>query len=207
MLVEFLAAIVISICLIVFGSVNSYNILVVHKRRGQGKTYAEAEHPSGFVVNMAALGTLIYFLEVFAYLLLVFFGPTSLLRDMPLYFEFSLTPFIQILGLFLTVAGYSLFIWSVIARGQYATSWAMPENQKLVTWGPYKHIRHPSYTGYLLMFFGLFFIWLNLLTLLPLMAIPGYFSVASEEEKLLAHRFGDEYLNYQKRTGRFIPKL
>ncbi|NWG11861.1 isoprenylcysteine carboxylmethyltransferase family protein [Candidatus Bathyarchaeota archaeon] len=171
------------------------------------KTCAEVEHPYGFVVNMAGIGTLVYFLEVFAYLFLVFAGLTSLLRDVPFYFEFSLTPLVQILGLVLTITGYSIFIWSVIIRGQYATSWAMPENQKLVTWGPYKYVRHPSCLGYFLMFFGLFFIWPNLLTPISLLAIPGYFSVASKEEQLLAQRFGDEYLNYQKRTGRFTPRL
>jgi protein-S-isoprenylcysteine O-methyltransferase Ste14 len=156
---------------------------------------------------MAALGTLVYFLEVFAYLLLVFTGLTSLLYTAPFSFELPLTPYTQVSGLILTIAGYFLFIWSVISRGQYATSWSMPENQKLVTSGPYKYVRHPSYLGYFLMFFGLLLIWINLLTLFPLSAIPGYSSVASKEEKLLVQRFGDEYLNYQKKTGRFIPRF
>lgn len=207
MQVEFVVAISTLVCLIFFISINLYNILVVHKRRGQVKTYAEVEHPSGFIVNMAGVGTLVYFLEVLAYLFLVFTGLTSLLHVAPFYFEFSLTLYVQIPGLILTIAGYFLFVWSVIARGQYATSWDMPENQKLVTCGPYRYVRHPSYLGYFLMFFGLLFIWPNLLTLLPLSAIPGYLSVASKEEKLLMQRFGNEYLNYQKKTGRFIPRF
>jgi protein-S-isoprenylcysteine O-methyltransferase Ste14 len=169
------------------------------------KIYAEVEQPSGFVVNIAGVGTFAYFFEALVYLLLVFTGFTNLLRGVPLYFNSLLIPYMQVSGLLLTGAGYWFFIWSVIVRGQYATSWDMPENQKLVTWGPYKYVRHPSYLGYFLMFFGLFFIWPNLFTLFPLFAIPGYFRVAFKEEKLLVQRFGDEYVTYQKRTGRFIP--
>lgn len=57
------------------------------------------------------------------------------------------------------------------------------------------------------MFFGLFFLWSNLFTLIPLIAIPGYFLVTVEEERLLKQRFGEEYVNYQRKTGRFIPRL
>jgi protein-S-isoprenylcysteine O-methyltransferase Ste14 len=44
-------------------------------------------------------------------------------------------------------------------------------------------------------------------TLIPLFSIPGYYLVTLEEERLLIKRFGKEYLKYQKRTGRFIPKF
>jgi len=113
----------------------------------------------------------------------------------------------QIVGLVLTGAGYFLFIWSVIARARYAVSWAMTENHRLVTWGPYRYVRHLSYLGYFLMFLGLFFTWPNFLTLFPLIAIPGYVRVTVEEERFLLLRFGDQFLEYQRRTGRFIPKL
>lgn len=207
MLVESIVAIVLLVCLVCFFSVNLHNILVVHRRRGHEKVSAEVEYPSGFIVNIAGFGTFVYFFEVLAYLFLVFSGLAFLLYDAPLYFGLLLASYTQGLGLMSTIIGYLLFIWSVIARGQYATSWGMPENQKLVTWGPYKHVRHPSYLGYFLMFFGLLLIWPNLFTLIPLSAIPGYLCVAAKEEKLLTQRFGDEYLDYQRKTGRFIPRF
>jgi len=171
------------------------------------KVYAEVERPAGFVVGLAAVGTIVYFLEVLLHLFLTFIGLIYVLHDFPVYFKFPFIFYIQIIGLVLTSAGYLLFIWSVIVRGRCAVSWEMPENQRLVTWGPYRYVRHPSYLGYFLMFFGLFFLWPNLFTLLPLLAIPGYFSLTFEEERLLVQRFRDEYVKYQRKTGRFIPKF
>jgi protein-S-isoprenylcysteine O-methyltransferase Ste14 len=207
MLIETAIATFLFACLVCFFSFNLYNILKIHKRRGYAKVYAEVEHPSGFVVSLAAAGTIVYFLEVLAYLFLVFTGFISMFYVFPFYFQSQFTFYMQIFGLVLTFAGYFLFIWSVAVRGAYATSWEMLENQRLVTWGPYRYVRHPSYLGYFLMFFGLFFLWPGLFALFPLVAIPGYYSVTIEEEMLLTRRFGDEYLEYQRRTGRFIPKI
>ena len=152
-------------CLACFFSFNLYNILIVHKRKDDDEAYAEVERPSSFAVNLAAVGTTVYFLEALLYPFLVFTGLLFVLHIFPLYIQLPVVFYMQILGLVFTSAGYFLFIWSVAARGIYSVSWKMPENQKLVTWGPYRYVRHPSYLGYFLMFFGLFFLWPNLLTL------------------------------------------
>jgi protein-S-isoprenylcysteine O-methyltransferase Ste14 len=207
MLTEMVVAVFLVVCLGCFFLVNLYNILKVHKRRRGVKVYAEVERPAGFVVGLAAVGTIVYFLEVLLYMFLTFIGHTYALHDFPFHFNLPFIFHIQIIGLVLTSIGYLLFIWSVVVRGRYAVSWEMPENQRLVTWGPYRYVRHPSYLGYFLMFFGLFFLWSNLFTLLPLAAIPGYFSLTFEEERLLVQRFRDEYVMYQRKTGRFIPKF
>jgi protein-S-isoprenylcysteine O-methyltransferase Ste14 len=82
----------------------------------------------------------------------------------------------------------------------------MPENHRLVTWGPYKYVRHPSYSAYFFLIRGFFLAWLNLLTLPCFVAIPGYFLNVETEEKMLVERFGDEYKLYQQRTGKFVPR-
>lgn len=207
MLIETVMAAFLLTCLACFFSFNLYNILIVHKRKGDEKAYAEVERPSSFAVNLAAVGTIAYFLEALLYLFLVFTSLLFVLYIFPLYIQLPFVFYMQIFGLVFTFAGYFLFIWSVAARGKYSVSWEMPEKQKLVTWGPYRHVRHPSYLGYFLMFFGLFFLWPNLFTLFPITAVPGYYCVTVEEERLLIQRFGDEYLKYQKKTGRFIPRL
>jgi hypothetical protein len=117
--------------------------------------------------------------------------------------EASLKP---IGGSCLTAMGYMLFISSVIVRGRYSVSWEMPDDHKLIVTGPYRYIRHPSYTGYFLMFIGLSMMWLNLMSSLPLLGIVGYVRVADIEEQLLTKRFGTKYEIYRKETGRFIPK-
>jgi len=207
MLIETAIAIFLLICLASFASVNLHNILIVHKRKNNTKVYAEVERPLNLIVSLAALGTLAYFLEVLTYMFLVFTELFSLLYDPLFYFQLPFISYMQISGLILTFLGYFLFIWSVLARGRYAVSWNMPENQKLVTWGPYHYVRHPSYLGYFLMFFGLFFLWPSLFALALIVAILGYYRITFEEEELLRQRFGNEYLEYQKRTGRFIPKF
>ena len=89
----------------------------------------------------------------------------------------------------------------MIVRGKHAVSWVMPKNQKLVTWGPYHYVRHPSYLGYFFMFFGFFFLWPNLFTLFPLVAISGYFRVTFEEERLLVRQSTG---NIRQRTRRYM---
>ena len=83
----------------------------------------------------------------------------------------------------------------------------MQEDHKLVTSGPYRYVRHPSYLAYFIMFFGLFLLLLSLIALVPLIAIPGYARLTTHEEELLVKRFGDAYVKYHKRTGRFLPKV
>jgi protein-S-isoprenylcysteine O-methyltransferase Ste14 len=207
MQVETFTAAILFICLACFFIVNLRNILRAHKRRGNAKVYAEIERPSGIVVTVAGICTLVYFLEVLSYSLLTSSNPSLLQNSLTFGHHSSYTVILQAAGTLLTVLGYCLFLWSVIARDRYATSWSMPENHRLVTWGPYKHVRNPSYLGYFLMFIGLFALWPSLFTLAPLAAIPGYFQVALKEEELLTKRFGNEYLEYMLKTGRFLPKL
>lgn len=107
----------------------------------------------------------------------------------------------------MTAFGYFLFTWSVLARGRYATSWKIPEDQRLVTWGPYRYVRHPSYLAYFILFTGLLLTLLNLVALVPFIAVPGYLRIATVEEELLVKRFGDAYLEYQHKTGKFFPKM
>jgi protein-S-isoprenylcysteine O-methyltransferase Ste14 len=110
-------------------------------------------------------------------------------------------------GTSLMVLGYAIFIWSVVARGPYATSWQMPTDHKLVERGPYRHVRHPSYLGYFLMFIGFLLMWRNVIALIPLIAIPGYVLITRREDELLVAKFGEKYVQYKKRAGGFLPKM
>jgi len=207
MLNEAVVAAFLSVWLAVFFSVNLHNIMKFHGRKKGVRTYAEVERPHGLAIALAAVGTFAYFLVTLLLLFLVFSGLGSMLSCFPFGCQFPFMDYVQILGLVLISLGYFLFIWSVIVRGRYATSWEMPEHQELVTGGPYRYVRHPSYLGYFLMFVGLFFLWSNVFTFFPILAIPGYYRITLEEERLLVLRFGEEYVNYQNRTGRFVPKL
>jgi protein-S-isoprenylcysteine O-methyltransferase Ste14 len=193
-------------CLGVFFALNLYNLLRTKRSRKPTDVYAEVRRPHGFLFALAAFGTLFFFLVSMAYPFLVFAG-YSKSEYFPLQLGFRYDFWIQVIGITLVTMGYFLFLWSVLERGRYATSWEMQEDHKLVTSGPYRYVRHPSYLAYFLLFFGLFFLLLNLVALIPLVAIPGYVRITTYEEQLLVARFGSEYVKYQERTGRFLPKM
>lgn len=159
MLWEIIKATFVAVCLAVFSSVNLHNILKWQLSKNRGaRFHAEIQPPRGLAIALASLGTLVFFIGSVLYCALVFTGYIHVLNASPFQLRFPFNFYIEVSGIALTGAGYVLFIWSVLARGKYATSWAMPENHKLVTWGPYRYVRHPSYLAYFLMFSGLFLV-------------------------------------------------
>jgi protein-S-isoprenylcysteine O-methyltransferase Ste14 len=99
------------------------------------------------------------------------------------------------------------WLFSSIGSGITPTS-ATRKQHTLVTSGPYRWVRHPLYTigASLFIAFGMmadlwFIAVLGVLTFI-LMAIR-----TPKEEANLIEKFGDEYREYMKRTGRFLPKL
>ncbi|MBS7632456.1 isoprenylcysteine carboxylmethyltransferase family protein [Candidatus Bathyarchaeota archaeon] len=204
MLSDGAVAVVLLGCLGFFILINSWNI-VFRRREGVPKR-SSTLNPSGVALWMAAIGTLAYFFELFVYCFLVLGGLGSI-NPLSRQFESYISVGLQFFGFCLTLVGHLVFDWSVIARGKYAVSWNMSESHKLVTSGPYSYVRHPSYLGYILMFVGLPLFLLNPIALVPLVGVPGYYCVTYQEEKLLIERFGEKYVEYQKRTGRFLPKL
>lgn len=212
MLPEILTATILGICLGIFYLVNLINLLRNRMRRkAQGtreKPQQEtSEPPRTLTLGLAAFGTIVFWLGSIFYVLLALAGVLSDFDSFLLPLRFPFDSYVQTLGIILTAFGYFLFTWSVIARGRYATAWEMPGNHKLVTWGPYRYVRHPSYLAYFIMFPSLFIIWLTWIALIPIVAIPGYLQIVREEEKMLIQRFGDEYITYQKTVGQFFPKL
>ena len=79
-------------------------------------------------------------------------------------------------------------------------------NGSLVKKGVYRYIRHPQYTGLLLLSFGMMIEWvtLPLLILYPIM-IGMYVRLAKKEEQDMLLEFGDEYREYMKETKMFLP--
>jgi protein-S-isoprenylcysteine O-methyltransferase Ste14 len=109
------------------------------------------------------------------------------------------------LGLLCDVLIYWLF--SSIGSGITATS-ATRKEHKLVTHGPYRWVRHPLYTvgSTFFLAFGLMAdSWF--IALLGVIAFIGMAVRTPKEEARLIEKFGDEYREYMKTTGRFLPKL
>jgi len=206
MLADTTIAAFLSVCLAIFFAVNAYSWLTVGRSRKSTRLEAEAELPNNLALALAALGTGAFFLQSFLYIVLVAAGVEVAIRNTLMQLTFALDTWVQQAGLGVTAFGYALFLWSVLARGKYATSWEMPSDQRLVTWGPYKYVRHPSYLAYFIMFAGLFLVLLNLAALVPLAAVPGYVGITKVEDAMLRQRFGEAAVEYQSNTGRFLPR-
>ena len=108
-------------------------------------------------------------------------------------------------GLLCVVLIYWLF--SSIGSGITATSATRAEH-KLVTSGPYRWVRHPLYTVGSSLFISFGFIadtWF--IPVLGILAFIGMAARTPKEEANLIEKFGNEYREYMKHTGRFLPKF
>ncbi len=79
---------------------------------------------------------------------------------------------------------------------------------RLVTGGVYSYCRNPMYLGYLMLFLGLAIITNSFFILVLSTAGTGLFLlfyIRLHEEKVLARRFGEEYLKYRSRTPFLMP--
>ncbi len=111
-------------------------------------------------------------------------------------------------GLVLMFLGFSLRIWAIQVLGKsFRTTVETHQDQLVCQDGPYRLLRHPSYTGIVLICIGFGVAvqnWLSLLlaVVLPLIALLFRIRV---EEKELAASLGSEYVSYQQHTKRLIP--
>lgn len=110
-------------------------------------------------------------------------------------------------GFGIIVVGLIYWLFTSIGSGITPVS-ATRKEHKLVTHGIYRWVRHPLYTvgSSLYISFGLmsdnwFIIFMGVVAFI-VMAIR-----TPKEEANLIEKFGDEYREYMKRTGRFLPKL
>ena len=110
-----------------------------------------------------------------------------------------------VVGILCDLGIYWLF--SSIGSGITPTSATRTEH-KLVTSGPYRWVRHPLYTVGSSMFVAFGLMAANwFIALLGVLAFIGMAIRTPREEANLIEKFGDEYREYMKRTGRFLPRL
>jgi protein-S-isoprenylcysteine O-methyltransferase Ste14 len=112
------------------------------------------------------------------------------------------------IGITLIIIGGIIMVVSRIQLGKYGTPVVHTgEDHKLVTRGLYKYVRHPMYSGAILMMLGPFLVFRSLLVLIVIFILfmPLMRMRMKMEEETLIGTFGDEYRDYIKRTKRFIP--
>jgi protein-S-isoprenylcysteine O-methyltransferase Ste14 len=113
-------------------------------------------------------------------------------------------------GIILMVLGIILRQWSMAILGRFFSgSVATQEGQFVVESGPYRYVRHPSYTGALIILIGLGLAstsWASILSLILLFSLAYGYRIYVEE-KALKTDLGENYVEYMKRTKRIIPYL
>lgn len=102
----------------------------------------------------------------------------------------------------------------LIAAAMGIRLWALGSidgNKKrvLVTWGPYRYVRHPLYSGSILFALGTCLVVgsLTAALLLILVLVWFYRPCLHTEEQFLAARFGAEWEAYRRQTGMLLPRL
>jgi protein-S-isoprenylcysteine O-methyltransferase Ste14 len=113
-------------------------------------------------------------------------------------------------GLVVFWAGLVVRVWAVVALGgSFSTFVQADVDQTVVTNGPYRWVRHPSYTGLLLIALGLGLGARNWLSLLVCAVVPalGLLPRIAVEESELARVLGEDYRGYQRTTRRLVPGL
>ena len=110
-------------------------------------------------------------------------------------------------GLALFAAGIGLQAWAMWTLRGFFTRWLnVQPDQQLVTWGPYRLVRHPGYASYIVCLLGLSLA-MGSAGGLIITAASVAFIVAriGVEEEMLRDAFGEEYRRYAAKRARIFP--
>ena len=117
---------------------------------------------------------------------------------------------IFLFGICFMLMGVALRWYSAAVLGKYFTfDIAIQSGQPLIEVGPYRYVRHPSYSGALLSLLGFGLVlgnWAGLAAALSCLG-SAYFYRIPIEERALSSAFGDAYKQYMNRTWRLVPFL
>ncbi len=146
--------------------------------------------------SMSVLGTIAWLVQVFA----------------PQRMKWAALPtptWSRWVGVGLGIVSLPLFAWTHQALGKnWSASLVTKEGHTLVASGPYRWVRHPMYTAFILQYLALLLVSANWVIGITGLGI-SILSVArvGEEEALMIEEFGDQYRAYMERTERFLPRL
>jgi protein-S-isoprenylcysteine O-methyltransferase Ste14 len=108
----------------------------------------------------------------------------------------------------LIVLGGGFRLWSIAMLGRYFRAVVhIQEDHHVVRAGPYRVLRHPSYTGLLVGLLGIALLFGNYASavVFELLVIVGVLYRIRVEERVLLDGLGEEYAAYMRETSRLIP--
>ncbi len=178
----------------IFGVIRLFFRIPASKR--EGKKY----EPGKLAIWLLSIGILGYFATLILYMLYI---PWILL------FNLVIPSIVRWISALIALLCTPLLYWIHSTLGkQYSANLEIQKAHSLITTGPYRHVRHPMYTIFIVFSITIALITANLLpiicSLIISLSLP---SIAKKEEQMLIDTFGDEYLSYMKRSGRFLPSI
>lgn len=165
---------------------------IIPRLRGRGTVKARSDKGSSMVI----------WLSLFVSITIVFFFGKNGITLLPDWFFY--------LGIPLMVAGIAFRQWAILVLGRFfSTTVKIISDHRIISNGPYRLIRHPTYAGSLLTLVGLGLAsrtWGGTLVIAALFGLVYNYRI-SVEEKALKAEFGQEYVDYAGKTKRLIPFL
>jgi protein-S-isoprenylcysteine O-methyltransferase Ste14 len=117
---------------------------------------------------------------------------------------------IVLLADMLLLSGIILRIWAIVHLGKlFTVDVGIQQGHRVIQDGPYRFVRHPSYSGSMIALTGmacLTFNWLGFLVII-VSSLTAYSIRISAEEKMLLLNLGEDYRRYAARTKRLIPGI
>jgi protein-S-isoprenylcysteine O-methyltransferase Ste14 len=194
--------------LFVVGTLGRLGMLALFTRKRQDLGSVKASKPAGFVLHQVWL-----FLDIllpFVFILLGAMVPSWVYGTL-LNTSFPSAEFLQVVSVPLFFSGVLLVGTAYRAIGQLNRPRIEVMNKhKLVTSGPYSRVRHPVYTGVMLMVLASTLLFFHVVLIVGFFAVVGIaYRKAVLEEELLSFEegLGKEYRDYVLKTGMFLPRL
>ena len=140
--------------------------------------------------------------------LAIFFAPPLEFLHLPAWLPRGIG--MELAGLVIILLGLLLRVWTRLTIGaMYSGYLRVKVGHVLVTDGPYRFVRHPGYSGLLLMALGLCIGYSSLIGLIaiPVLLIPGLSFRMKVEERMMSEVFRDDYWAYSRRAKKLIPGI
>jgi len=169
-----------------------FGAVLLPRLRRRGATRVERDRGSGPLIIFT----------VFVSIILAFSFGYAQIGELP--------DWVFYLGISLMFLGILVRQWAIAVLGRFfSLTVRVAEDHRVVDKGPYRLVRHPSYTGVLITFIGLGLAvqsWGALLVLLGVFSLSFGYRMRVEERTLLS-TLGEDYAQYMRRTKRRIPFL
>ena len=150
------------------------------------------EHPLGDAGQLLLFGLflVIWILDSF-----ILHRSTFLADDIPLVIRLIFLGAALVAAVFLFKSGH------VVVSGEQRPT-------TVVSSGAFRYVRHPLYLGSILVYLGLTVSTASLFCLALLVVIVLFYNyIAAYEEKLLETKLGETYIEYEKKTGKWVPGI